>query len=192
MKAIGINGSPRKTGNTAILLRHVLGELEKQGIETGLIQLGGQKIHGCIACYKCFKAKNKRCAATDDAVNECIAKMDEADAVIIGSPTYFADCTAATKALIERAGFVARANGDLFKRKIGAAVVAVRRAGAIHAFDSINHLFTIGQMIIVGSSYWNVGTGGKEGEVEKDEEGLATMVTLGRNIAWVLKKLHRR
>jgi multimeric flavodoxin WrbA len=190
MKAVGINGSARKDGNTAVLLRHALGELKKKGISTELIQLGGQRIHGCIACRKCFKAKNKRCAVTDDAVNDCIAAMAGADAVLLGSPTYFGDCSAATKALIERAGFVARANGDLFKRKIGAAVVAVRRAGAIHAFDSINHLFTIGQMIIVGSSYWNIGMGREKGEVGKDEEGLATMVTLGRNIAWVLKKLH--
>jgi multimeric flavodoxin WrbA len=192
MKALAINASARIGGNTAILLRHVTDELEKEGIATELVQLGGKKINGCIACYTCFKAKNGRCAVNDDIANECIGKMRDADAIILGSPTYFADCTAAMKALIERAGFVARANGDMFKLKVGAAVVAVRRAGAIHAFDSINHFFTITQMLIVGSSYWNIGIGREKGEVEKDEEGLATMSTLGKNIAWVMKKLHQK
>jgi multimeric flavodoxin WrbA len=191
MKALAINGSPRGSGNTAVLLKTVLDELEKECIATEIIQLGGKKINGCIACYKCFEARNGRCAQDDDFVNECIGKMREADAIILGSPTYFADCTAAMKALIERAGFVARANSDMLKRKVGAAVVAVRRAGAMHAFDSINHLFTITQMIIVGSSYWNIGIGREKGEVEKDKEGLDTMSTLGKNIAWVLKKLHQ-
>ena len=192
MKALAINASARANGNTAILLKHVTDELEKDGIATELVQLGGKKINGCIACYNCFKAKNGRCAVNDDIANECIGKMQDADAIILGSPTYFADCTAAMKALIERAGFVARANSDMFSRKVGAAVVSVRRAGAIHAFDSINHFFTITQMVIVGSSYWNIGIGREKGEVEKDEEGLATMSTLGKNIAWVMKKLNQK
>ena len=191
MKVLAINASARADGNTAILLRHVTDELEKEGIATEIVQLGGKKINGCIACYNCFKAKNGRCAVNDDFANECIGKMRDADAIILGSPTYFADCTAAMKALIERAGFVARANNDMFGRKVGAAVVSVRRAGAIHAFDSINHFFTITQMIIVGSSYWNIGIGREKGEVEKDEEGLSTMGTLGKNIAWVMKKLNQ-
>jgi multimeric flavodoxin WrbA len=189
MKVVAINGSARKDGNTAIMIRRAFTELEKENIETELVQLAGQKIQGCIACYKCFHAKNRRCSVTNDAANECIAKMAAADAVILGSPTYFADCSAQMKALIDRAGFVARANNDMFKRKIGAAVVAVRRAGAIHAFDTINHFFTIGQMIIVGSSYWNIGMGREIGDVEKDEEGLQTMATLGANMAWLMKKV---
>jgi multimeric flavodoxin WrbA len=191
MKALAINGSTRIDGNTAILLRNVLNELDKEGVETELIQLGGQKLNGCIACYKCFEAKNRQCAVGGDFANECITKMCDADAIILGSPTYFADCTAGMKALIERSGFVARANGDMFMRKVGAAVVSVRRAGAIHAFDSINHFFTITQMIIAGSSYWNIGIGREKGEVEKDQEGQDTMTTLGKNIAWVLKKLNQ-
>ena len=166
MKVVAFNGSARKDGNTAILIKHVLKELEKEGIKTELVQLAGQKMQGCIACYKCFEAKNKRCAVTDDIVNECIGKMEQAEGVILGSPTYFADCTAQMKALVERAGFVSRANGEMFKRKIGAAVVSVRRSGAIHAFDTLNHFFTIGQMITVGSSYWNIGVGREIGEVE--------------------------
>jgi len=190
MKTLAINASARKGGNTALLLRRALQELEKAGIETELVELAGERLQGCVGCRKCFAAKDKRCAVSDDAMNGYIEKMAGADAVLLGSPTYFADCTAAMKALIERAGMVGRANGDMFRRKIGAAVVSVRRGGAIHAFDSMNHFFTISQMIIVGSSYWNIGVGREPGDVEKDEEGLSTMSTLGQNMAWLLRKLH--
>jgi multimeric flavodoxin WrbA len=124
-----------------------------------------------------------------DVVNDCIEKMIQADGIILGSPTYFADLTPELKALIDRAGFVAKANKDLFRHKVGAAVVAVRRAGAVHAFDSINHFFLISQMVIPGSSYWNIGMGREEGEVNTDMEGLQTMKVLGQNMAWLLKKL---
>ncbi len=190
MKVVAFNGSPRKEGNTAALIRHVLTELEKEGIETETVQVGGKSIHGCTACVKCFENKDKKCVIDKDIVNECIEKMIEADGIILGSPTYFADLTPELKALIDRSGFVAGANGGLFRRKVGAAVVAVRRAGSIHVFDSINHFFTISQMIIPGSSYWNVGIGLAEGDVEKDEEGIRTMETLGQNMAWLLKKLN--
>ena len=189
MKAIAFNGSPRADGNTAFLLNKVLEPLRAAGVETEVYQLGGKNIHGCRACYGCRKLGNGRCAYDDDIVNECIGKMVAADAIILGSPTYFADLTPETKALIDRAGFVARMNGDLFKRKVGAAVVAVRRAGELHAFDSITHFFLISQMIVPGSSYWNVGFGRDRGDVEKDAEGLATMKTLGENMAWVMGKL---
>jgi multimeric flavodoxin WrbA len=189
MKVVAFNGSARKDGNTAILIKAVFKELEKEGIKTEMVQLAGHKLQGCIACYKCFSQKNKKCVITDDIVNDCIAKMAAADAIILGSPTYFADCSALMHALIERSGMVNRANGDMFKRKLGAAIVAVRRAGAIHAFNSLNHFFTIGQMIIVGSSYWNIGVGRESGQVETDGEGMATMANLGKNMAWALKKL---
>lgn len=188
MKVIGFNGSARKDGNTAQLINYVFEELNKAGIETELVQLAGRPLHGCIACYKCFANKDRRCAVADDIANECIEKMDHADAIIIGSPTYFAGITPEAKALIDRSGMVARANDDLFKRKIGAAVVAVRRGGAIHVFDTINHFYTIGQMIIVGSSYWNIGVGRNAGDVSEDEEGIKTMQDLGINMAWLLKK----
>ena len=188
MKVIAFNGSARKNGNTAILIKEVFSELDAEGIETEMIQLAGKKIRGCTACGKCFENKNQRCVVDNDFANECIEKMIEADGIILGSPTYFADVTTETKALIDRAGFVARANSFMFQRKIGAAVVAVRRAGAIHVFDSINHFFLISQMIVPGSSYWNIGIGRAIGDVEQDEEGLETMRTLGRNMAWLLKK----
>ena len=190
MKVVAFNGSARKDGNTAILVRKVFAELEAEGIETELVQLAGQTIRGCIACGKCRENKNQRCAITGDIVNDCIAKMAEADGIILGSPVYFADITAETKALIDRAGYVSRSNNDLFKRKVGAAVVAARRGGFIHAFDSINHFFLIGQMIVPGSVYWNMGIGRAAGDVNQDEEGLQTMQALGQNMAWLLKKLN--
>lgn len=189
MKVIAFNGSARKNGNTSKLIQHVFTELNSEGIETELVELSGQPIHGCIACYKCFASKDRRCAVTDDIANECIEKMDSADGIIIGSPTYFAGITPEAKALIDRCGMVARANGDMLKRKAGAAVVAVRRGGAIHVFDTINHFFTIGQMIIPGSSYWNIGIGRNIGEIENDEEGIKTMLDLGTNMAWLLKRI---
>ncbi len=190
MKVVAFNGSARKDGNTAILINHVFSELAKEGIGTELIQLAGSGIHGCIACMKCFKNKDQRCSVKDDVANECIEKMLGADGIILGSPTYFANVSTEMKALIDRAGMVSRANSDMLRRKVGAAVVAARRAGAIHVFNSINHFFFIGQMIVPGSSYWNLGMGREKGEVSKDEEGIQTMKNLGRNMAWLLKKLH--
>jgi multimeric flavodoxin WrbA len=189
MKVVAFNGSARENGNTAILVSHVFEELKKEGIETELFQLSGREIRGCIACYRCFAARDGRCAVTDDIANECIDRMREAQGIILASPTYFAGVSAQMKALIDRAGFVARANNDMLRRKAGAAVVAVRRAGAIHAFDSINHFFFISQMVVPGSSYWNVGIGREKGDVEKDGEGISTMKVLGENMAWLLKKI---
>jgi len=189
MKVIAINGSPRPDGNTAMLLGKALEPIAAEGIETEVFQLGGNLIAGCKACYACFKNKNRRCAQADDVVNGCIRKMAEADGIILGSPTYFADISPELKALIDRAGLVGMANGTMFRRKVGAAVVAVRRGGAIHAFDSINHFFLIGQMIVPGSCYWNFGIGRNKGEVAGDAEGMRTMQILGENVAWVLKKI---
>jgi multimeric flavodoxin WrbA len=191
LKVIAFNGSARKDGNTALLIKRVLQTLEAEGIKTELIQLAGEPIRGCNACRTCYTTKNKRCIIEDDNVNAYIQKMLEADGIILGSPVYFSMMTPELKALIDRAGYVAGANRDMFKRKVGAAVVAVRRAGAIPTFDAINHFFLISQMIVPGSSYWNIGVGRKKGEVEGDEEGMETMETLGRNMAWLLKQLKR-
>ncbi len=188
MKVVAFNGSPRREGNTYHLLTHVLKELEEEGIETELVHLKGP-LGGCTACGKCFEKKNGRCAQEGDIINSCIDKMANADGILLGSPTYFSDLTPELKALIDRAGFVAKANGGgMFRHKAGAAVVAVRRAGAIHVFDSINHFFLISEMVIPGSNYWNIGIGLEEGDVEKDRDGLETMSALGRSMAWLLKK----
>lgn len=190
MKVVAFNGSSRRDGNTAILIQRVFHVLEAEGIQTEMIQLAGKVVRGCAACYQCFKRADRQCALPDGIVNEWIGKMSEAEGIILASPTYFTDVTSELKALIDRAGFVSRANGDMFRRKVGAAVVAVRRGGAIHAFDTINHFFLIGQMLIPGSNYWNVGIGCDKGDVESDSEGLQTMETLGQNMAWLLKKIH--
>ena len=189
MKVVAFNGSARKDGNTAILVRRAFAALEAEGVETELVQLSGNVIPGCRACYSCFDRQDRRCAFSDDMVNVCIEKMVGADGIILASPTYFADVSSEMKALIDRCGLVGRANDDLYQRKVGAAVVAVRRGGAIHAFDTMNHFFLISQMIVVGSRYWNMGIGREIGDVEGDDEGLETMDALGRNVAWLLKKL---
>ena len=190
MKVVAFNGSARKQGNTAFLLRTVRDVLEEAGIETETVALADKSLHGCTACMQCFENKNQHCAVTDDDLNECIDKMLAAEGILFGSPTYFANVSTEIKALIDRAGMTAKANEDMFKRKVGAAVVAVRRAGAIHVFNSINHFFTIGQMIIPGASYWNLGIGLDAGDVAGDEEGLQTMKTLGVNMAWLMRKLY--
>ena len=189
MKVIAFNGSARPRGNTAIMLNVALYELKSEGIETEIVSLAGKVILGCRACYKCYETVDGHCVVAGDVVNECIDKMRAADGILLGSPTYFADLTAGMKALIERSGMTARANKNMFQRKVGAGVVAVRRGGAIHTFDSLNHFFLISQMVVVGSIYWNIGIGREPGEVEKDEEGIETMKVLGRNMAWLLKKI---
>lgn len=189
MKVVAFNGSPRPEGNTFLLLNIVLEEIKREGIETELINLAPKQIQGCIACYKCFQNKDAQCAVRNDELNECLAKMREADGILIGSPTYFSDVTAKVKALIERSGLVARANDYLLKRKVGAGVIAVRRAGAIPAFNSINLWLLYNQMLVPGSSYWNLAIGRNPGEVKNDSEGIQTMKTLGQNMAWLLKKI---
>jgi multimeric flavodoxin WrbA len=189
MKVVAFNGSARKDGNTARLIKEVFKELEKEGIKTELVQLAGKSIRGCQACRGCFKTKDGYCTSKEDIVNECIDKMREADGIILGSPVYFSNMTPELKALIDRSGMVARANHGLYRRKVGAAVVAVRRAGSVLTFDTINNFFLINEMIICGSSYWNNGFGQKVGDVEKDEEGMENMACLGRNMAWLLKKI---
>lgn len=190
MKVIGINGSPRKDGNTADMIHAVFRELRTEGIETELIQVGGELLHGCTGCRACFSMKNGRCVMEDDIINSCIEKMVEADGIILGSPTYFSNLTPELKALIDRAGYVAKANGEMFRRKVGASVVPVRRAGAMHVFNSINHFFFISNMIVPGSSYWNMSLSRDLGDFEKDKEGIETMKNLGRNMAWLLKKIN--
>ncbi len=189
-RVIAFNGSARKHGNTAVLIDTVLRELSNEGIETEVYDLAGRPIKGCIACYQCFTNKDGHCAVGDDVLNECIDRMINADGILLGSPTYFADVSAGMKALIERSGMVSRANDDMFKRKVGAGIVAVRRAGAAHVFSSLNYFFLISQMIVPGSSYWNIGIGREPGEVKNDSEGIQTMKTLGQNMAWLLKKIH--
>lgn len=189
MKVVAFNGSPRKEGNTAYMLNTVCKTIEAGGIETELFQVGGKPIHGCIACYKCAENKDRQCSIKNDRLNDYLAAMIEADGIVVGSPTYFADVTSDTKALLDRSCFVALQNGGLFRRKVGAAVVAQRRGGAVHVMDSILKPFQMSEMFIPGSTYWNMGFGLKEKDVIGDEEGTRNMENLGRQITYLLKAL---
>ena len=190
MKVVAFSGSARKDGNTVILVREVFQELEQEGIETELLQLSGMKINACLACYRCFENKNQHCSIEDDEINRCIDKMLDAKGIILASPTYIGDVTSIMKALIDRAGMVSRANDNMLRRKVGAAVSVASWGGAIHPFDSLNHFFLIGEMIVAGSNNWNLGHGREKGQVLHDQKALDTMRTLGRNMAWLLKQIY--
>lgn len=187
MKAVAINGSPRPGGNTEVMLKKVLEPLDAAGWSTEYLKVGGRAVRGCMACYKCWENKNLRCVIEQDKMNELLEKIYEADAVILGSPTYFADVSTEMKALLDRAGMVSVANGGALRGKIGAAVVAVRRGGGTHVFDSINHMFLMSSMIVPGSIYWNLGVGLDKEDVLKDEEAMRNMNHLGQTIAWLGK-----
>lgn len=189
MKVIAFNGSPRKNGNTHRALQLALEELEKAGIETELVEMGSEPPAPCQACGVCRERRDGRCKIEDDRVNEWVAKIAASDGLLIGSPVYFGCMSAQTKAFIDRVGFVSGANGGMFARKVGAAVAVNRRAGALSAFHEINNFFLIGQMIVVGSSYWNVITAHQPGDIDADEEGQRIMRDLGRNMAWLLRRV---
>ncbi len=191
MKVVAVNGSARKNGNTALLIGTAFEPLRAAGHECELIQLAGKDVRGCTACGKCREKGDGQCYGRRDDGNAVIDALFSADAVLLGSPTYFADITPELKAVIDRTGYVSRgvSSGNPLARKPAAAIIAVRRGGAIHAFDSINHFFLISDMIVVGSSYWNLGVGGPKGAVEDDAEGIATMKNLGSNMAWLMERL---
>lgn len=190
MKVVAFSGSARKDGNTAILVREIFQELVQQGLETELVQLAGIEIKACLACYRCFENKDQHCSVEDDELNQFIDKMLAAEGIILASPTYIGDVTSIMKALIDRAGMVSRTNDNMLRRKVGAAVAVASWGGAIHTFDSLNHFFLIGEMIVVGSSNWNLGFGREKGQVLQDQKSLETMRTLGRNMAWLLNNIH--
>ena len=187
MKVLAINSSARKDGNTAILINTVLEELNKAGIETEMIQLAGNVIEPCKACWACGGQGN--CVHRKDSFREVFEKMKEADGILLGSPVYSANVSANMQALLERAAVVADMNPGLFTHKGGAAVAAVRRGGAMQADDTMNHFFLNHEMIVVGSTYWNMGYGQMPGDVQKDEEGLANMRNLGQNMSYLLNTL---
>lgn len=187
MKVLAINSSARKDGNTAILINTVLEELNKAGIETEMIQLAGNVIEPCKACWACGGQGN--CVHRKDGFREVFEKMKEADGILLGSPVYSANVSANMQALLERAAVVADMNQGLFTRKVGAAVAASRRGGAMQAVDTMNHFFLNHEMIVVGSTYWNMGYGQMVGDVCNDEEGLANMRNLGQNMSYLLNTL---
>ncbi len=189
LKVVAFNGSPRKDGNTSILIRHIFDELENEGIEAELVQVGGQMIRGCTDCRKCYENRDRQCVFDDDIVNDCIEKMIDADGIILASPVYFLDVSAEMKALIDRAGVVSRANDGLYRRKVATAAVAVRRSGANHTIDTLLHFMLYSGMTVPGIPV--IGIGRDIGDVLKDEEGIARAKEVGKNMAWLLKTIAR-
>jgi multimeric flavodoxin WrbA len=187
MKVIAINGSPRQAGNTALALNTVLQVLEENGIATETIHIGKEAVRGCVGCYVCMQKSDRRCRFADDCVNDCIARMAEADGILLGAPVYYAGMAGTMKAFLDRAFFVAAANGGLFRLKVGAGVAAVRRAGSVTAVDQLQKYLTISEMILPGSTYWPMVHGLMPGEAAQDAEGLQCMRVLGANMAWLLK-----
>lgn len=186
MKALLVNGSPRPKGCTFTALSELAKTLEENGIETEIIQIGNKNIRGCIACRKCHSTGSGKCIF-DDIVNEVAPKFAEADAFVIGSPVYFASPAGGAIAFLDRL-FFSTLNVDK-TMKVGAAVVSCRRGGNTAAFDMLNKYFTMTGMPVVSSQYWNMVYGGSPEEVLQDEEGLQTMRTLGRNMAFLMKSI---
>jgi multimeric flavodoxin WrbA len=187
LKVVAINGSPRSDGNTSILLRRVLDELESEGIATDIVRIGGRMVRGCTDCRRCFENIDRRCVFDDDPVNDCIERMIGADGIVLGSPVYFLDVTAEMKALIDRAGIVSRANGGLFRRKVATTAAAVRRSGANHAVDTMLHFLLYSGMVTPGAPV--IGVGKEIGDVLQDEEGLMRARAAGKEMAWLLKTI---
>lgn len=190
MKVMAFNGSPRKKGNTYTAINIIFEQLNKENINTELVQIGGSDIKPCDACLRCKATKDGFCAIKDDILNDCLKKMYESAGIIIGSPVYFGSLTPETKSLIDRTGYCTRSGGNLLKRKVGAAVAIARRQGTAPVINQINNLFALSQVIIPCSDYWNMALSGVSGDIHNDEEGMNTFKTLGENMAWLLKKLN--
>ena len=189
-KVVAINSSPRKNGNTAAMIDTIFSVLdERPDITCETVHIGGRSFHGCRGCYLCKKNQDQKCIITDDYVNDCIAKMVDADVIILGSPTYYSTLTSEMKALIDRAGTVTRGNGNLLEHKIGVALSPVRRAGGMNTIQTMNNLFLLSNMIIPGSTSWNMALARNVGDLASDEEGIATMKNLGEQILWLLDRI---
>lgn len=188
MKVVAFNGSPKKEGNTYHAIKTVAAELEKEGIEVKIVHVGNKVIRGCLACNGCSRNKNERCVI-DDEVNEWVQKMKEADGIILGSPVHYAGIPGTMKSFLDRAFYVASSNNSLFRHKVGAGVVAVRRTGGIAVFQQLNNFINYSEMVVPTSNYWNIAHGTAPGEVTQDDEGMQIMRVLGKNMAWVMKSL---
>lgn len=188
MKVVAINGSPKSEGNTAQLINMIAQELAKENISTEMMHIGNKTIRGCFGCGACAKNQDARCVAKDDEyVNECIQKMKEADGILIGSPVHFSGIAGTMKSFLDRAFYVSAANGNIFRHKVGASIVAVRRSGGVSTFDAMNHYLNYAEMIMPTANYWNVVHGRMPGEVHEDFEGMQIARVLGKNMALTLK-----
>ena len=182
MKVLLVNGSPNREGCTYTALSEVAGALNANGVETEIFQIGTAPVHGCIACRKC--AELKKCVFDDDIANKLMEKMKEADGIVIGSPVYYSGPNGALCAVLDRVFY---SSARAFVNKPAAAIVSCRRGGASASFDRLNKYFTISQMPVVSSQYWNAVHGFTPDDVRRDEEGLQIMRVLGKNMAWLLK-----
>jgi multimeric flavodoxin WrbA len=189
MKALAICGSHRENGNTEILLQRCLDGLQKAGHEVELLSLAKREIKPCEACGICAKVKDGTCAVVEDDFAPIFEAMKAADIIVVGSPVYFGSATPQTMALLDRAGYVSRANGNLFARKLGGPIVVARRAGQNFTFAQLLMWFMICDFVVPGSSYWNIAFGRTLGDVEADEEGLRTVDRFAENLAWLAGKL---
>ncbi|MDD3654348.1 MAG: flavodoxin family protein [Desulfotomaculaceae bacterium] len=187
MKVVAFNGSPNKNGNTYAAIRMVAQELEKENIVVQIIHVGDKVVHGCSACRKCAKARNEGCAITSDPVNDWIQEMKNADGILLGSPVHYSAVAGTMKSFLDRAFFVASVNDSMFRHKVGACVVAVRRSGGLPAFNQLNNFINYSEMLMPTSNYWNVIYGTAPGDAEQDEEGKQIMQVLGKNMAWLMK-----
>ncbi len=189
MKVLGISGSPRRGGNTEILIRAALDVLAEEGIETDFLSLADRPIKPCRACEGCSSVDRPRCVQEDPAFEGIIERFIEADGILVGSPVYFGSATPQLMAMLHRVGYVARRHVNFLQHKVGAAVVVGRRAGQNFTFAQLNYFFLLSEMIVPGSTYWNVAVGHQKGEVTNDAEGIKTVKNLARNMAWLIKKL---
>jgi multimeric flavodoxin WrbA len=189
MRVLGISGSPRRGGNTDILIHAALDVLAAEGFEMEFLSLADRPVKPCTACGGCFKGDEIRCVQKDPAFEGVLEKFAAADGILVGSPVYFGSATPQTMSLLDRVGYVSRRHPELLRRKVGAAIVVARRAGQNFTFAQLNYFFLISEMIVPGSTYWNVAFGREKGEVNNDAEGMETVRTLAQNMAWLMKKL---
>lgn len=187
MKVVAINGSPRKEGNTYHALKIMGEKFKENNIDFEILHVGNKAVHGCLACGKCRQTKDEKCAITNDPVNEWIQVMKSADGLILGSPVYFSGIAGTMKSFLDRSFYVSLCNGNLFRHKVGASVVVLRRSGGSSTFDSLNHYITYGEMTLATSNYWNIAHGTMAGEVEQDGEGRQIMEVLASNMSWLIK-----
>ena len=187
MKVIAINGSPHKDGNTVQSLQVVGEKLKSNGIDFEIIHIGHKAIHGCIACGQCRVKRDGTCGIKNDVLNEHIPALRQADGIILASPVYFSGIAGSMKSFLDRLFYVSLSNGNFFRHKVGAALVAVRRTGGSHTLDGLNHYLTYCEMQLATSNYWSVIHGLTPGEARYDGEGVNTLEVLGENMAWQLK-----
>lgn len=190
MKVLAFNGSPKANGNTFHALQLVGKELEAAGIEFEIVHIGNQMIRGCLACGGCGRNQNEQCVISNDIVNECLQKAKESNGILLGSPVHYSGVPGTMKSFLDRLFYVSTSNGNLFRHKVGAAIVADRREGGISTLNELNYFLTYSEMMIPTSNYWNIIYGTTPGEIEQDEEGKQIMRVLGKNMAYLLKVMN--